>query len=75
VVFSCWDRLNSSLRLNVPQAEIIIGVPAYLRTGDNRLAHLLKLPILRQRPYWRFPGGKAARRRYSPEIPPSAMLE
>ncbi|MGP8051652.1 MAG: sterol desaturase family protein [Desulfobaccales bacterium] len=75
VVFSCWDRLNSSLRLNVPQAEVVIGVPAYLRPSDNRLAHLLKLPILRQRSYWRFPSGKAARRRYSPEIPESAMLE
>ncbi len=75
VIFSCWDRLNASLRLNVPQAEVVIGVPAYLRPTDNRLAHLLQLPILRQRSYWRFPSGKAARRRYSPEIPPSAMLE
>jgi sterol desaturase/sphingolipid hydroxylase (fatty acid hydroxylase superfamily) len=75
VVFSCWDRLNASLRLNVPQVEIVIGVPAYLRPADNRLAHLLQLPILRQRSYWRFPSGKAARRRYSPEIPSSAMLE
>ena len=75
VVFSCWDRLNSSLRLNVPQAEVIIGVPAYLRPGDNRLARLLQLPILRQRSYWRFPSGKAARRRYPPEILASAMLE
>lgn len=75
VVFSCWDRLNASLRLNVPQAEVVIGVPAYLRPGDNRLAHLLQLPLLRQRFYWRFPSGKAAQRRYAPEIPTSAMLE
>ncbi len=75
VVFSCWDRLNASLRLNVPQAEVVIGVPAYLRPADNRLAHLLQLPLLRQRSYWRFPSGKAAQRRYPPEIPTRAMLE
>lgn len=76
VVFSCWDRLNMSLRLNVPQAEVVIGVPAYLLPADNGVAGLLKLPILRQRSYWRWPSGKAARRRYPPEFPhPGSMLE
>ena len=62
VVFSLWDRLNRSLRLNVPQGAIIIGVPGYLRPRDNRFFPLLALPFVRQRPYWKFPSGKAPRR-------------
>ena len=64
VVFSCWDRLNRSLRLNVPQAEVVIGVPGYLRPEDNRLLRLLTLPLAKQRPYWRWPSGKTPRRVY-----------
>ena len=76
VVFSCWDRLNRSLRLNVPQAAVVIGVPGYLRPEDNRVFHLVTLPLVKQRPYWRFPSGKTPRRVYPPEFPqPGAMLE
>jgi sterol desaturase/sphingolipid hydroxylase (fatty acid hydroxylase superfamily) len=62
VIFSCWDRLNLSLRLNVPQQEVIIGVPGYLGPRENRFLHLLALPFARQRPYWRFPSGKVPER-------------
>jgi sterol desaturase/sphingolipid hydroxylase (fatty acid hydroxylase superfamily) len=62
VIFSGWDRLNRSLRLNVRQSEIIIGVPGYLRPGDNGILPMLALPFRRQRPYWRWPGGKASLR-------------
>ncbi len=75
VVFSFWDRLNRSLRLNVPQAEVVIGVPGYLLPPDNRLVYLLQLPFLKQRPYWRWPSGKTPRRVYPPEFPqPGTML-
>ncbi|MDD5641746.1 MAG: sterol desaturase family protein, partial [Syntrophales bacterium] len=30
VIFSWWDRLGRSLRLNVPQEQVVIGVPGYL---------------------------------------------
>ncbi|MBI4644360.1 MAG: sterol desaturase family protein, partial [Deltaproteobacteria bacterium] len=30
VIFSWWDPLHRSLRLNVPQGQVIIGVPGYL---------------------------------------------
>jgi sterol desaturase/sphingolipid hydroxylase (fatty acid hydroxylase superfamily) len=73
VVFSCWDRLNRSLRLNVPQGEIIIGVPGYLRPRDNRFFLLLQLPFRRQRPYWSFPSGKTPRR-LAPAAPDPAFL-
>ena len=76
VVFSFWDRLNRSLRLNVPQAEVVIGVPGYLLPADNRVLRLLTLPLTKQRPYWRWPSGKTALRVYPPESPPpKTMLE
>jgi hypothetical protein len=59
VIFSWWDRLNRSLRLNVAPREIVIGVPGYLRPGDNHSLPMLALPFTRQRPYWRWPSGKA----------------
>jgi sterol desaturase/sphingolipid hydroxylase (fatty acid hydroxylase superfamily) len=52
-VLSCWDRLHGTLRLNVPQADIAIGVPAYARPEDNRLTRALAMPFEAQRDYWR----------------------
>ena len=56
-VFSWWDRLHRSLRLNVPQSAIIIGIPAYQEPADNTLWNVLALPFRRQRDYWRWPNG------------------
>ena len=53
VVFSWWDRLHRTLRLNIPQSAIVIGVPAYADPSDNRLLNNLLLPFRRQRDYWR----------------------
>lgn len=71
VIFSWWDRLNRSLKLNVAPRDIVIGVPGYLRPGDNRILPMLALPFTRQRPYWRWPSGKAALRIKSPGTPVS----
>ena len=68
VIFSWWDRMHRSLRLNVGQAEVIIGVPGYLRPEDNRFLPLLKFPFVKQRPYWRWPSGKAAVRPAAPAV-------
>jgi len=62
VVLSCWDVLHGTLRLNVPQGAITIGVPAYTLPGDNRLWHALLLPFRRQRDYWRLPDGSPVER-------------
>jgi sterol desaturase/sphingolipid hydroxylase (fatty acid hydroxylase superfamily) len=62
VVFSWWDRLHRTLRLNVPQARIVIGVPGYSMPGDNSLWHCLSLPFRAQRDYWRTPDGQLVRR-------------
>jgi sterol desaturase/sphingolipid hydroxylase (fatty acid hydroxylase superfamily) len=52
VVFPWWDRLHRTLRLNVPQAGIVIGIPGYSMPGDNSLWHCLSLPFREQRDYW-----------------------
>ena len=53
VVFSWWDRLHRTVRLNIPQKDIVVGVPAYSDQTDNRLWQALVLPFSPQRDYWR----------------------
>ncbi len=74
VIFSWWDKLHGSLRLNVKQADLIIGVPGYLRPEDNRFLPLLKFPFLKQRPYWRWPSGKASVRQAVAETTDSRLM-
>lgn len=48
-----WDYLHGTLRLDVPQNSIRIGVPAFGTFGDIRFIRLLKKPFLReQRSSW-----------------------
>ncbi|HET9178429.1 MAG TPA: sterol desaturase family protein [Terriglobia bacterium] len=56
-LFSVWDRLHGTLRLDVPQDQITIGVPAFRDTNELRLFQLLLLPFLPQREHWRLPDG------------------
>ncbi len=53
-VLSIWDRLHGTLRLNVPQSRITIGIPAYDHPRDNTFWSCLSLPFRRQRDYFRF---------------------
>lgn len=50
-----WDRLHRTIRLNVPQDEIIIGVPAFRAADDVQLQTVLAVPFVRQRPSWQLP--------------------
>lgn len=52
VVFCFWDRLHHTLRLNIPQQAIRIGVPAYQAPEDNRFFALMAMPFTKQRAYW-----------------------
>ena len=52
-VFSFWDRLHRTLRLNIPQGEINIGIPGYTEDRDNALVSALLAPFRDQRDYWR----------------------
>lgn len=51
-VFSFWDRLHRTLRLNIPQSEIDIGIPGYAGDRDNSLGNTLLAPFRTQRDYW-----------------------
>jgi len=74
VVFRWWDLIHRTLRLNVPQKEVVIGVPGYLLPQDNAPVHLVALPFAKQRHYWRWPSGKASRRRPGAIPDPTVML-
>ncbi len=48
-LLSWWDRLHRSLRLDVPQARITIGVPGFERREDVTLVNSLTLPFREDR--------------------------
>ena len=62
VVFPWWDRLHRTLRLNVPQSQIVIGIPGYAEIADSKLGEALLMPFKRQRDYWRRADGTIAER-------------
>ncbi len=68
-VFSWWDRLHKSIRLNIPHKDIVIGVPGYTISGDNNFGNLLLLPFKKQRDYWKKPDGSVlnSRKKYISE--------
>jgi sterol desaturase/sphingolipid hydroxylase (fatty acid hydroxylase superfamily) len=45
VVFRWWDALHRTLRLNVSQSALRIGVAGRRRPGDNRVCRLLTMPV------------------------------
>jgi sterol desaturase/sphingolipid hydroxylase (fatty acid hydroxylase superfamily) len=59
---SLWDHLHATFRLDVPQDEVVIGVPGYRGTVEAGLGRSLHLPFVRQRDAWTpQPGGPACR--------------
>jgi sterol desaturase/sphingolipid hydroxylase (fatty acid hydroxylase superfamily) len=56
-VFPWWDRLHRTLRVNIPQDKLIVGVPAYTLNEDNNFWNALWMPFRKQRDYWRRPDG------------------
>jgi sterol desaturase/sphingolipid hydroxylase (fatty acid hydroxylase superfamily) len=74
VVFRWWDFLHRTLHLNVPQKDVVIGVPGYLLPKDNALLHLITMPFAKQRPYWRWPSGKASTRKPGKIPDPRVMV-
>ena len=49
---SVWDHLHRTFRLDVDQADIAIGVPAYREPAEVALRPALALPFRRQRDDW-----------------------
>lgn len=55
-VFSLPDYLHRTIRLNVPQESIDIGIPACRRVEELRIDHVLRMPFVEQHPTWRLAG-------------------
>jgi sterol desaturase/sphingolipid hydroxylase (fatty acid hydroxylase superfamily) len=51
-----WDWLHGTLRLDVPQDQITIGVPAYRNPEEIKLPQILEMPFVEQRATWLLPG-------------------
>jgi sterol desaturase/sphingolipid hydroxylase (fatty acid hydroxylase superfamily) len=64
-----WDRIHGTIRLDVSQDEITIGVPAYPRPEDVELLKSLAMPFVEQRPTWELPGDGGPRRESLPALP------
>lgn len=61
-IFSWPDYLHGTIRLNVPQEMITIGVPAYQNPEELTVWKVMKLPFAVDRPSWVVPdGGKPHR--------------
>lgn len=75
VIFRWWDWLHRSLRLDVPQPQVEIGVPGYQKDEDNRLRNALLMPFREQRPYWRRPGGERPTRETAGDLAAGRLVE
>ena len=51
-LLSVWDFLHRTMRLDVPQERVVIGVPAYDDAPDVTVGKMLLLPFRRQRSDW-----------------------
>lgn len=67
-----WDRLHGTLRLDVPQEGITVGIPAFRDLEEVTLPKVLEMPFGPQRPTWRFPDGSLPEPR--PRLGPSGRL-
>ena len=45
VIFSFWDRLHRTFKINDHQEELIIGLPAYREPAQMTVRHLLLMPF------------------------------
>lgn len=61
-LLNVWDRLHGTIRLNVPQEQIVIGVPAYRDEQELTVLQLFLMPFRRQKAYWRLPDGSEPQR-------------
>lgn len=64
-IFTWWDRLHRTLRLDIPQDAITIGVPAYRDEQELTIGQLWLLPFREQRA-WQLPNGEKPERAPQP---------
>ena len=60
-IFCWWDKLHRSLRRDIRQDEITIGVAAFRDEEELTVGKLLALPFKEQRP-WKLPTGEVPER-------------
>ena len=60
-----WDKLHGTLRRDIPQEALTIGVAAYRDEKELTLGELFLLPFRKQRP-WRLPDGTVPQREVRP---------
>jgi sterol desaturase/sphingolipid hydroxylase (fatty acid hydroxylase superfamily) len=56
-LLSAWDYLHRTVLLSMPQASIVVGVPAYEAREDVTIGRILTMPFRRQRDDWTGPRG------------------
>lgn len=49
IIFSFWDRVHKTARLNIHQNKIVTGVPSYADERELTIGSLLKLPFTKIR--------------------------
>ena len=64
-MFCWWDKLHRTLRRDIPQDAITIGVPAYRDEKELTCGRLWLLPFQRQRE-WRLANGEQPERQPMP---------
>ena len=64
-IFCWWDKLHGTLRRDVPQDAVTIGVAAYREEHELTLGKLFALPFCGQRE-WRLPNGDIPEREPQP---------
>jgi len=64
-IFCWWDKLHRTLRRDIPQDAVTIGVAAYRDEQELTLGKLLALPFGKQRE-WRLPNGEQPERAPQP---------
>jgi sterol desaturase/sphingolipid hydroxylase (fatty acid hydroxylase superfamily) len=62
VIFTFWDKFHHTIRLNIPQGQLVIGIPSYMDPSEQTAATLLKLPFQPQRE-WQLPDGTKPERK------------
>jgi hypothetical protein len=55
-----WDWLHGTLRLNVPQEKIKIGIPAFQNARAVILPAILAMPFREQPDYWKEEAAESA---------------
>ncbi len=45
IIFSFWDRIHKTVRMNIHQNEFVTGVPFYAEERELTIGNLLKLPF------------------------------